>query len=196
MTALSDAINLGMSRMKRATNSNKVAIVQEGGLYTISIFDRSATLQKLAESSGGRAYRIRELDELPDVATKISEELHSRYILAYAPPDCPRNRKYRRVKVQLVPKPNAPPMRASWRRGYYPSEPVTGIARLLGWRRLVEFLEWDPDQKHRFFKPSLMHVLHPGKKPGISVPFVEQQHPCISSEDKRRRDNLHMVETT
>src|SRR4051794_8694445 len=75
------------------------------------------------------------------------------------------------------------------------SEPVTDIAPLLGWGRLIEFLERDPDQKHRFFKPGLMHVLHPGEKPGISVPFVEQQHPCISSEDKRRRDNLHMIET-
>jgi Ca-activated chloride channel family protein len=140
-TALYDAIDLGMSHMKRAANSNKVliilsdggdnnsrytegeikSVVQEGDvrLYTISIFDRSATLEKLAESSGGRAYRIRKLDELPDVATKISEELHSRYILAYPPPDYPRNGKYRRVKVQLVPKPNAPPMRAAWRRGYY-----------------------------------------------------------------------------
>ena len=140
-TALYDAINLGMSHMSRAANTNKVlvilsdggdnnrrytegeirSLVQEGDvrLYTISIFDRSPTLQKLADSSGGRAFRIRKLDELADVAETISEELHSRYVLGYAPPDYPRDGKYRRVTVQLVPKPNAQPMRAFWRRGYY-----------------------------------------------------------------------------
>jgi Ca-activated chloride channel family protein len=140
-TALYDAINLGMNQMRRAAYSNKVllvlsdggdndsrytegeikTLVQEGDarLYAISIFDRSATLQKLAESSGGRAYRIRKLNDLPDVATKISDELHSQYVLGYRPPHHPRDGKYRKVTVQLIPKPNAPPMRASWRRGYY-----------------------------------------------------------------------------
>jgi VWFA-related protein len=140
-TALYDAIYLGMSDMKRAAHSNKVllilsdggdnnsrftegeikSLVQEGDvrLFAISIFDRSSTLEKLADNSGGRAYRVRNLDDLPDVASKISDELHIEYVLGYTPPARPRDGKYRRLKVELVPKPNRSLMRASWRHGYY-----------------------------------------------------------------------------
>ncbi len=140
-TALYDAIHLGISDMKRAAHASKVllvlsdggdnnsrynereikSIVQEGDvrLYAISIFDRSSTLEKLADNSGGRAYRVRKLDELPDLASRISEELHSQYVLGYNPSDSRRQGKYRKLKVELAPKQDAPPLRASWRRGYY-----------------------------------------------------------------------------
>jgi Ca-activated chloride channel family protein len=140
-TALYDAIYLGMNRMRRATYSNKVllilsdggdnnsryterelkSIVQEADvrLYAISIFDRSPTLEKLADSSGGRTYRVRNLEDLPEVAEKISEELHGEYVLGYAPSEFPRDGRYRKLTVQLAPQQDGPPLRVSWRHGYY-----------------------------------------------------------------------------
>jgi len=140
-TALYDAIYLGMNDMRRASYSNKVllilsdggdnnsryterelkSIVQEGDvrLYAISIFDRSPTLEKLADSSGGRAYRVRNLDDLPEVAERISEELHGEYVLGYAPSEYSRDGRYRKLTVQLAAHQEGPPLRVSWRRGYY-----------------------------------------------------------------------------
>jgi Ca-activated chloride channel family protein len=140
-TALYDAIHLGISDMKRAQYEKKVLLVLSDGadnnsrytereirgivqesdvrLFAISIFDRSPTLQKLADNSGGRAYRIRNLQELPELASRISDELHSEYVLGYTPPPHPPDGKYRKLRVEMVRKPDSAPMRASWRPGYY-----------------------------------------------------------------------------
>lgn len=140
-TALYDAIRLGLHSMHRASRTKKVLLILSDGsdnnsrynerevvsavresdvrIFAISIFERSATLERLAEESGGRAYRVRKVEELPELMSMISDELHSRYVLGYAPVDPRRDGKYRKVKVELAGKPDGPRLRASWRRGYY-----------------------------------------------------------------------------
>lgn len=140
-TALFDAIYLAMNDMKRAAYPRKaMLVISDGGdnksrynereiksivqerdvrIFAISIQSRSQALERLAEESGGRSYRVRKLEELPDLAAAISEDLHSEYVLGYAPSNRPRDGKYRKLKVELVQPSGSPPLRASWRRGYY-----------------------------------------------------------------------------
>src|SRR5215467_14616022 len=76
-------------------------------------------LTELAEQTGGRQFPVENLNELPDVATKIGIELRNQYVLFYSPSNRERDGKYRRVQVKLVQPKGLPPLRPFWRTGYY-----------------------------------------------------------------------------
>jgi Ca-activated chloride channel family protein len=76
-------------------------------------------LSEITEQTGGRQYPAESVNELPDIAAKIGLELRNQYILGYAPQNREHDGKYRRVQVKLVPPRGLPPLRASWRLGYY-----------------------------------------------------------------------------
>jgi Ca-activated chloride channel family protein len=140
-TSLFDAIYLGINSMKHATHARKVLLVlSDGGdnnsryteremrelvkeadvrIFSISILSGSPALEKVSEESGGRALRVKSIDELPDIAAKLSEEIHSEYMLGYSPSDSQKDGKYRKVRVELVNSNDGPHLRTSWKRGYY-----------------------------------------------------------------------------
>jgi len=76
-------------------------------------------LDDLAQQTGGRAYAVDNLNDLPDIAAKIGVELRNQYILGYSPTNQERDGKYRRVRVKIVQPRGLPPLRAFWRLGYY-----------------------------------------------------------------------------
>jgi Ca-activated chloride channel family protein len=145
-TSLFDAISLGIKKVKHGRHTRRVLLVlSDGGdnnsrfteraminfvkeadvrVFSISILDRSHSLEAIAEESGGRAYRVRKLDELPELASKVSAELHSEYVLGFAPTERPIDGKYRKLKVEIAPQPEgAPQLHTSWKRGYYSPAP-------------------------------------------------------------------------
>jgi Ca-activated chloride channel family protein len=75
-------------------------------------------LNELAQQTGGRAFVVGNLAELPDVAAKISIELRNQYVLYYSPKNVVRDGKYRRVQVKLVKKAGLPPLIPVFRTGY------------------------------------------------------------------------------
>lgn len=58
------------------------------------------------------------LNDLPDIATKIGEELRNQYLLAYKPSDVKRSGTWRKIKVKLVPPKGLPPLNAYAKTGY------------------------------------------------------------------------------
>lgn len=146
-TALLDAIYLGLNRMKTARNTRKaLLVISDGGdnnsrftaseirsvvresdvsVYAIGILGGGVSkrsmklLSKLAEDTGGRLFPVSKLSDLPDVVASISMALRDQYVLGYRPSNAERDGKYRRVKVKIAPPPDAAPLRASWRTGYY-----------------------------------------------------------------------------
>jgi len=101
-------------------------------IYAIGIYEpvgsRSRTAEEMAgpglltdiaEQTGGRQYAVENLNELPDIASKIGVELRNQYILGYSPQNREHDGKYRRVQVKLVQPRGLPPLRAFWRLGYY-----------------------------------------------------------------------------
>jgi VWFA-related protein len=132
---------LAINHMKRASRSRHVLLVlTDGGdnnsrytegelknlvreanvrILSISVQGHIPALDKLAAESGGRAYQVRKLEELPEVATAAAAEAHAEYVLGFIPPGL-RDGKYHIVKVEVVP-PAADSARlhVSWRRGYY-----------------------------------------------------------------------------
>jgi Ca-activated chloride channel family protein len=94
------------------------------GIYNDEDMKRSAEerkgpalLAELAELTGGRAFRVSGVDELPKVAAKINTELRSQYVLGYKP-NGPHDGAWRNIKVKVTASP-ATPLRVSARSGYY-----------------------------------------------------------------------------
>jgi VWFA-related protein len=76
-------------------------------------------LSEISEQTGGRAFAVDNLNELPDIAAKIGIELRNQYLVGYTPKNAARDGKYRKVTVKLVQPRGLPPLKAFWRLGYY-----------------------------------------------------------------------------
>jgi len=101
-------------------------------LYAIGIFDpieyRMRTQEELngpslmseiTEMTGGRVFGVWNLNDLPDIATKISLELRNQYILGYRPSNKAHDARWRKIKIKLrVPK-GLPSLKAYSKTGYY-----------------------------------------------------------------------------
>ena len=79
-----------------------------------------ALLTEIAERTGGRLYQVDNLNELPDVASKLGVEHRNQYVLGYSPLNLERDGKYRHVTVKIIPPRGLPALRPFWRLGYYP----------------------------------------------------------------------------
>jgi len=98
-------------------------------IYSIGIFDPYAPtpeertgpqlLADISEVTGGRLFRVDDIDELGDIAEKISTELRNQYVIGYRPQDVTRDGKWRKVKVKVNPPPGLPPLTVYARTGYY-----------------------------------------------------------------------------
>jgi Ca-activated chloride channel family protein len=127
-------ISDGGDNSSRYTESEIKNAVREADvqIYSIGIFEpvasRSRTaeemagpglLNEIADQTGGRAFEVDNVAELPDVAAKIGIELRNQYVLGYTPKNQERDGKYRHVQVKLVQPRGLPPLKAFFRLGYY-----------------------------------------------------------------------------
>ena len=98
-------------------------------IYSIGIFDPNAAtmeermgpvlLNDICSETGGRLFRVDDVSEMGDIATKISAELRNEYVLGYKPEDTRRDGKWRKLKVKLAPPPGLPLLSLHARNGYY-----------------------------------------------------------------------------
>ncbi len=101
-------------------------------LYSIGIFDpfeyRSRTVEELngpsllsevTELTGGRAFTVENVNELPDIATKIGSELRNQYILGYRPSNKSHDARWRKIKVKTRAPKGLPPLSVYAKTGYY-----------------------------------------------------------------------------
>ena len=121
----------GGDNRSRYTENEVRNLVRESDVevYSIGIFDVYAAtteerngpllLHDLSEETGGQLFRVDDISDMADIATKISAELRNQYVLGYKPGDTKRNGKWRKVKVKLVPPPGLPPLTVHARSGYY-----------------------------------------------------------------------------
>jgi Ca-activated chloride channel homolog len=101
-------------------------------LYSIGIFDpfdyRSRTVEELngpsllaevTELTGGRAFAVENVNELPDIAAKIGSELRNQYILGYRPSNKSHDARWRKIKVKMRAPKGLPPLSVYAKTGYY-----------------------------------------------------------------------------
>jgi Ca-activated chloride channel family protein len=99
-------------------------------VYAIGIFDpdggatseeRSgpALLGDLTEMTGGRTFAVSSMNDMPDIASKISMELRNQYVVGYRPSNRAHDGRWRKIKIKLRPPKGLPPLTVYARTGYY-----------------------------------------------------------------------------
>ncbi len=120
----------GDNRSRYTSNELRRAVREsEVQIYSIGIFDMFAPtaeeregpelLRDVSEATGGRVFPVIDLQDLSDVAQKISQELRNEYVIGYTPSDTKRDGTWRKVKVRLLPPPGLPNLTVHNREGYY-----------------------------------------------------------------------------
>jgi len=121
----------GGDNRSRFTEGEVRAAVREADveIYSIGIFDPYAPtpeertgpqlLDDISSATGGRLFRVDDVDEMSDIAEKISTELRNQYVIGYKPKVLTRDGKWRKVKVKVNPPPGLPPLTVYARTGYY-----------------------------------------------------------------------------
>src|SRR6201996_1113897 len=124
-------ISDGGDNRSRYTEGELTRIVRESEvqIYSIGIFDAfapteeevngPALLHEVAESTGGRLFRVMDMQDLSDIAQRISEELRNEYVIGYTPSDKRRDGQWRKLRVRLMEPPGLPPLTVHSREGYY-----------------------------------------------------------------------------
>jgi len=101
-------------------------------LYAVGTYDRYVStqeellgpelLQDVTEVTGGKAFTLTNVADLPAVTRAISLQLRHQYVLAYRPQGRPRNGKWYKISVKLrLPKRVHTLLRVDARTGYYAS---------------------------------------------------------------------------
>ncbi len=124
-------ISDGGDNRSRYTQGELRRVVRESDIqiYSIGIFDTYAPtaeeelgpilLTDICEMTGGRMFKVSNLDDLADIAARISAELRNQYVVGYRPSDMKKDGNWRKLKVRLVPPPGLPALTVHFRQGYY-----------------------------------------------------------------------------
>ncbi len=99
-------------------------------IYAIGLFDPDGgptpeekegpgLLGDMTMMTGGRTFVVKNVNQLPDIATKISMELRNQYVLGYRPSQRTHDGKWRKIKVRLNPPKGLPPLNVSAKSGYF-----------------------------------------------------------------------------
>jgi Ca-activated chloride channel family protein len=96
-----------------------IGLYEVGGGSTTEEREGPALLSELTTMTGGRTFRVGGLNDLPDIASKISMELRNQYVVGYRPSARAHDGKWRKVKVKLRPPKGLPPLTVYARSGYF-----------------------------------------------------------------------------
>ncbi|HKF23667.1 MAG TPA: VWA domain-containing protein [Candidatus Angelobacter sp.] len=119
----------GGDNRSRYTPSEIKRLVQEADveLYGIGIFDTvfqtpeerggKQLLDSVTEATGGRTFAIKDIQDLPEAANRISLELRNQYVLGFRSSNPARDGKWRKLKVKITP--DGMPVHVYSKNGYY-----------------------------------------------------------------------------
>jgi Ca-activated chloride channel homolog len=145
MTALYDALAIGIEHLKTGTRDRKaLVLLSDGGdnashrnlddvlqiaqrssatIYTIGIYDETdedrnpRVLRKIAQVSGGRAYFPESLRDLDKVWRDIAGGIRSQYTIGYSSSNSKRDGAFRKVKI-MANRNGGKALRVTTRDGY------------------------------------------------------------------------------
>jgi Ca-activated chloride channel homolog len=124
-------ISDGGDNRSRYTDNEIRDVVREADvqIYAIGIFEPNpptpeevygpVLLDQITSETGGRLFRLYDVNELEDVASKIGIELRNQYVIGYRPQAAPRDGKWHKIKVKLLPPKGLPPLHVYAKTGYY-----------------------------------------------------------------------------
>ena len=109
------------------------AVKSDAVIYSIGIGDEyygainKASLRKVSERTGGRAFFPEDESELRAVFAQIQLELRSQYLVAYSPTNKNRDGSYRRVQIEITePELRKQNLKMTYRQGYFAKGATSG----------------------------------------------------------------------
>jgi len=96
-----------------------MGLFEPGGGPTPEERQGPSLLADLTAMTGGRTFAVANLNQLPDVASKISMELRNQYVVGYRSSHREHDGKWRKVKVKLRPPKGLPPLQVAAKTGYF-----------------------------------------------------------------------------
>ncbi len=124
-------ISDGGDNNSRYTDEEVKDMVEEADvqIYSIGIFDDAPRtdeeregpdlLSNISEATGGRLFQLDDVNELPDVASKIGIQLRNEYVVGYVPAIKPKDGEWHKIRVKLMPPKGLPPLSVYAKKGYY-----------------------------------------------------------------------------
>ena len=110
---------------KKLDDAVQAALRAEAVIYSIGIGDNfydgvdEATLKKISERTGGRAYFPRDENQLRQAFMQIQDEMRSQYLIAYEPTNRALDGSYRKIEIQLANQELAKKVKLTHRQGYF-----------------------------------------------------------------------------
>jgi VWFA-related protein len=110
----------GGDNNSRYSEPELISLLREADVqvYALSMFERPRSLERIAEETGGRAFWVKKLDDLPAAVETLSRQIRSEYLIGYSPGTVHNDGKYHRIRIEVQPPAGMERLRASWRRGY------------------------------------------------------------------------------
>lgn len=91
-----------------------------GGLFVKSPSKKAKdVLEKFAETTGGRAYFPKSVDEVGELCRRIAHDLRSHYTLGYTPSNRKLDGSWRKITIRLDPLKTVPKVTVRAKEGYY-----------------------------------------------------------------------------
>jgi Ca-activated chloride channel homolog len=90
-----------------------------GRARTIEELEGPQLLDDIAQQTGGRLFEVTDVDELPNIGTRIGAALRNQYVLGYVPAGDTHDGKYHRLQVKVTKSKGLPSMHVFCRSGYY-----------------------------------------------------------------------------
>jgi Ca-activated chloride channel homolog len=156
MTALYDAIDLGLKHLKDSACDKKVLIVvSDGGdnashhrldrvlddaarsdamIYTIGLFDEDdvdrnpGVLRRISRATGGETFLPTDPAEITPICRRIAADIRAQYTIGYSPTNAKLDNTYRTVRVTAM-RPHGSRLLVRTRTGYIAASPhAAGVA--------------------------------------------------------------------
>jgi Ca-activated chloride channel family protein len=110
----------GSDNNSRYSEAEVISQLRESDVevYAISMFEKPKALDRVADETGGRAFWVRKMDDLPDAIQTLNRQMRNEYLLGYSPGAVQNDGKYHRVRIQVRPPAGMQRVQVSWKRGY------------------------------------------------------------------------------
>jgi len=117
---LDNASHATLDQVLEAVKRNRVSVIVVGLLSAAEGEKAEATLSKIAEASGGRAYFPDDIEQARTLMERAAHDLRTQYTIGYVPTDPAHDGSWRSIRVTITPPSGfKEKLIADYRHGYY-----------------------------------------------------------------------------
>jgi VWFA-related protein len=117
---LDNSSHASLNQVLEAVKHSRVTVIVVGLLSESEGEQAEASLSKIAEASGGRAYFPNDIEQARIMMERAAHDLRTQYTIGYVPTDPAHDGSWRSVRVEIIPPIGSrEKLEADYRHGYY-----------------------------------------------------------------------------